>query len=104
MVVSPDTFPFMVIGNKSDLEDKRTVSADQAKRVINDLGLECEHAETSAKDSSNIESAFKALAEKPVYIDIGNPKRDWSGSQDVHAVPGIQGYCERWSGATVVKG
>tara|TARA_B110001450_G_C17513230_1_gene437327 strand:+ start:349 stop:669 length:321 start_codon:yes stop_codon:yes gene_type:complete len=64
MVVSPDTFPFMVIGNKSDLEDKRTVSADQAKRVINDLGLECEHAETSAKDSSNIESAFKALAEK----------------------------------------
>ena len=62
MVVSPDTFPFMVIGNKSDLEEKRTVSAEQAQRVISDLGLECEHAETSAKDSTNIEMAFKKLA------------------------------------------
>ena len=64
MVVSPDTFPFMVIGNKSDLEDKRTVSADEAKRYISNLGLECEHAETSAKDSSNIDAVFKKLAEK----------------------------------------
>ena len=62
MVVSPDTFPFMVIGNKSDLEEKRTVSADQAKRVISELGLECEHAETSAKDNKNVEMAFKKLA------------------------------------------
>jgi len=59
MVVSPDTFPFMVIGNKSDLEEKRTVSADEAKRYISNIGLECEHAETSAKDSMNIEMAFK---------------------------------------------
>ena len=64
MVVSPDTFPFMVIGNKSDLEEKRTVSADEAKRYISNLGLECEHAETSAKDSTNIEMAFKKLAQQ----------------------------------------
>ena len=64
MVVSPDTFPFMIIGNKSDLEEKRTVSADEAKRYISNLGLECEHAETSAKDSTNIEMAFKKLAQQ----------------------------------------
>ena len=52
MVVSPDTFPFMVIGNKSDLEEKRTVSADEAKRYISELGLDCDHAETSAKEGN----------------------------------------------------
>ena len=31
MVVSPDSFPFMVIGNKSDLEqDRRAVNVDEA--------------------------------------------------------------------------
>ena len=64
MVVSPDTFPFMVIGNKSDLEEKRTVSADEAKRYMSELGLDCEHAETSAKNNNNVDMAFKALAQK----------------------------------------
>ena len=31
MVVSPETFPFMVIGNKADLDENRAVSSDAAK-------------------------------------------------------------------------
>ena len=62
MVVSPDTFPFMVIGNKSDLEARWTLSADEAKRYISNIGLECEHAETSAKEGDGVEAAFKKLA------------------------------------------
>lgn len=62
MVVSPDNFPFMVIGNKADLDDKRSVSEDQAKRYMNEIGLECEYVETSAKDNTNIENAFRSLA------------------------------------------
>jgi len=29
MVVSPDTFPFMVIGNKSDLGDEKRAVTDE---------------------------------------------------------------------------
>ena len=56
MVVSPDTFPFMVIGNKSDLgDDRRQVSCEQAMRVVRDLGSDIDLIETSAKDDSNVE-------------------------------------------------
>jgi GTPase SAR1 family protein len=31
MVVSPETFPFIVVGNKTDLEDARAISKEQAE-------------------------------------------------------------------------
>ena len=51
MVVQPDNFPFMVIGNKSDLEDSRVVSKDQAQRVVDELGPNIDLVESSAKDN-----------------------------------------------------
>ena len=51
MVVQPDNFPFMVIGNKSDLEDSRVVSMDQAQRVVDELGPNIDLVESSAKDN-----------------------------------------------------
>ena len=62
MVVQPDTFPFMVIGNKADLDGQRTVSADAAKKVVSELGDGIEHIETSAKDNTNVTQAFSRLA------------------------------------------
>jgi Ras-related protein Rab-7A len=51
MVVSPDSFPFMVIGNKNDLEDdKRAVDKDQALKYVKNLGDDIDHIETSAKN------------------------------------------------------
>ena len=65
MVVSPDSFPFLVVGNKSDLgPDKRVVSTEQAKRQVEELGDGIGHVETSARDNTNVEEAFTQLARK----------------------------------------
>jgi len=57
----PDNFPFVVIGNKSDLESKRKVQAQKARawcKSKNDIP----YVETSAKDSDYVESAFQEIA------------------------------------------
>ena len=65
MVVNQETFPFVVIGNKSDLgEDARAVSREQAEEVVRNLGADIEYIETSAKDNVNVSIAFEKLAEK----------------------------------------
>ena len=38
MVVQPDSFPFMVVGNKCDLDEKRTINTDEAKKFVSELG------------------------------------------------------------------
>ena len=58
MVVSPDSFPFMVVGNKSDLEENRQINEEEAKKTVKELGDDIEHIETSALDSQNVEHAF----------------------------------------------
>ena len=67
MVVQPDNFPFMVIGNKSDLEESRVVSTEQASKVVRELGPDIELVEASAKDNQNVTSAFMALAKKALH-------------------------------------
>ncbi|XP_077446231.1 ras-related protein Rab-25-like [Stigmatopora argus] len=46
----------MLVGNKSDLEDIRTVPAEEAKAFAESKGLM--YMETSALDSTNVEAAF----------------------------------------------
>ncbi|TGZ77450.1 GTP-binding protein ypt7 [Ascodesmis nigricans] len=58
----PDSFPFVVIGNKTDLpESKRQVSARRAMGYCQNKG-QIPHFETSAKEGSNVENAFEAIA------------------------------------------
>lgn len=65
MVVNQETFPFVVIGNKSDLGDEqRAVSKEQAEQFVKNLGPEIEYIETSAKENVNVGIAFEKLAEK----------------------------------------
>jgi len=50
----------LLIGNKSDLEDKRQVQASEAQEFAD--GLEIEFIETSALDGSHVEQSFRSLS------------------------------------------
>ena len=50
----------LLIGNKSDLEDRREVSLETAKEFAATLKVNC--IETSAKVGSNVDDAFRNMA------------------------------------------
>jgi GTPase SAR1 family protein len=55
-------FPVVICGNKVDLENKRKVDIEDAKKYIKDYGFE--YFETSAKSGTNVTTAFEALTKK----------------------------------------
>eukprot|EP01080_Neovahlkampfia_damariscottae_P012275 gene12275-5859_t len=57
----PDNFPFIVIGNKIDLSDQRVVNQKRAQAWCQSKG-NLPYFETSAKDSTNVEDAFRVIA------------------------------------------
>jgi len=50
----------LLVGNKTDLTTKRVVSYEAAKEFAD--SVEMEYIETSAKNSTNVEKAFMAMA------------------------------------------
>lgn len=50
----------MIIGNKTDLHHKRTVTKSQGEALAKECGIK--YIETSAKDGTNVQDAFKHLA------------------------------------------
>merc|ERR1711977_98228 len=64
----PDTFPFVVLGNKVDLKDGRVVNHKQAaeycksKKIVQKEGDTPMFYETSAKDAKNVNTAFQMVA------------------------------------------
>eukprot|EP01116_Phalansterium_solitarium_P005064 TRINITY_DN1635_c1_g1_i4.p2 TRINITY_DN1635_c1_g1~~TRINITY_DN1635_c1_g1_i4.p2 ORF type:complete len:266 (-),score=54.41 TRINITY_DN1635_c1_g1_i4:165-962(-) len=68
---SPETFPFVVIGNKIDLETQRMISRERAEAWCAAKGIP--YLETSAKESINVDQAFLAIARQalmPSTVDI----------------------------------
>ena len=64
MVLMPESFPFIVVGNKVDQqEENRQVSQIQLQRFCSENG-NMPYIETSAKANTNVEQAFVKLAEK----------------------------------------
>ncbi|KAJ3382439.1 Ras- protein Rab-7 [Lobulomyces angularis] len=58
----PDNFPFVVLGNKVDVGDqRRQVTKNRAQNWCQQKG-NIPYFETSAKDSTNVEEAFKTIA------------------------------------------
>jgi len=57
----PDNFPFVVLGNKVDLTDNRTVSTKRAQQWCHSKN-EIPYFETSAKEAINVEQAFQTIA------------------------------------------
>lgn len=57
----PDNFPFVVLGNKVDMEDKRRVTKQMANEFCN-ARHNIQFFETSAKEAIGVENAFKQIA------------------------------------------
>ena len=62
-VKDPENFPFVVLGNKSDLLSERKVSLDEAT-VWCEQNAKLPHFETSAKDAVNVDLAFVAAIKR----------------------------------------
>lgn len=52
--------PFIIVGNKADLEDERVVSEEEGKKLIEEFGA-LEYLETSAKTGEKVEQAFEKI-------------------------------------------
>lgn len=89
-VKDPDNFPFIVLGNKVDVSDRK-VSPDDASRWCSDNNS-IPYYETSAKQSTNVEQAFEAaikriaalghlsVSKKTDYaVDLNNKKQKGGG-------------------------
>ena len=79
----PDNFPFVVLGNKIDVEEsKRAVSQKRAMTWCQSKG-NIPYFETSAKEAINVEQAFQTIAknalqqeaEAELYADYPDPIR-----------------------------
>ena len=70
-----ENVPFLLVGNKSDLEDRRQVSAEEAKARAEQWGV-C-YVETSAKTRANVDKV-RALRQTtyPTRAVISSSPRD----------------------------
>ncbi|XP_047432256.1 ras-related protein ralB-B-like [Mugil cephalus] len=55
-VKEEDSVPLLLVGNKSDLEERRQVSADEATLKAGEWGIQ--YVETSAKTRANVDKVF----------------------------------------------
>lgn len=64
-VKEDENVPFLLVGNKSDLDDRRQVSADEAKARAEQWGV-C-YVETSAKTRANVDKVCRPLLVKSAH-------------------------------------
>ena len=61
-VRDPDDFPFIILANKCDKEDKREVSEEQIDKWCKKMG-DLRYFNTSAKHDFGVDQAFKCMVE-----------------------------------------
>ena len=65
----PESFPFVVLGNKVDAgDDKRAISNKRAITYCQNKG-DIPHFEVSAKDNTNVEQAFEVVARSALAME-----------------------------------
>jgi len=73
-VKETEDIPMVLVGNKSDLSDKREVSTAQGQQMADKFG--CRYYETSVKDNLNVDQVFLDLVKKVKgERDLLYPKR-----------------------------
>lgn len=65
------TFPFVALGNKTDLEILRRVSEKESEDFCNRIGISSVF-ETSAKDATNVQNAFQKGIQLAMSLDQDN--------------------------------
>jgi len=68
---NPNQFPFVVIGNKLDLANKRQVQEKQAQMFCESKDMPL--FECSALDATRVEEAFRKIAEQALVQEATNP-------------------------------
>jgi len=74
---TPENTPIMLVANKSDLADRRTVSEDAARDFAQKNKLT--YFETSAKTGSNVNETFQSLAEQIGTIKLNKAATNGGG-------------------------
>lgn len=75
-VTDPDNFPFVVLGNKVDVEeDARQVTPEDAQEWCAANGS-APYYETSAKTAENVNEAFMAVVQRVIELDKALQARD----------------------------
>ena len=62
--VDPENYPFVVIGNKIDEEDRK-ITTDTAQEWCKSAG-DIPYFETSANDYASVENAFRTLVSRSI--------------------------------------
>ncbi|KAL6069777.1 GTP-binding protein YPTM2 [Balamuthia mandrillaris] len=85
----------LLVGNKCDLEAKRVVATASGKEFADNLGIP--FLETSAKDSTNVETAFTTMAgaikQRMNCGPTPPPKQQQKVNLNTEAVPAKSGCC-----------
>jgi len=56
-----ESVPLVLVGNKCDLEEERSVSKDEGNKLAEKFGTYCKFVEASAKAQINVEEAFYSI-------------------------------------------
>ena len=96
--IGPHNAVFMLIGHKSDMDAKRTVTQREGKAFADFHGLK--FMETSAKTGKNVEDCFCTMA-RDVYelLELGNLKVEegWDGVKCGYSRPRESFHIEQGS-------
>jgi GTPase SAR1 family protein len=65
-VKDANSVPFMLVGNKADMEEKRVVQKSELEEKAKKLG--CKFMETSAKSRQNVDEIFTYATPVPVCV------------------------------------
>ncbi|XP_022089853.1 ras-related protein Rab-39B-like [Acanthaster planci] len=87
-VSNPCSTTYMVIGHKSDLDDRREVYKEEGEKFAQAYNMK--FIETSAKACVNVEAAFSVMA-KEIYVKLKNGeleiKEGWDGIKGGFTAP-----------------